>query len=53
MRILFTTFPSPSHHFPMVPLEWAARAAGHDVRVASAPDAWPGPSPPQGSPRYR
>lgn len=37
MRILFTTFPSPSHHFPMVPLEWAARAAGHEVRVASAP----------------
>ncbi|BFO18349.1 DUF1205 domain-containing protein [Streptomyces sp. KM77-8] len=37
MRLLFTAFPSPSHHFPMVPLEWAARAAGHEVRVASAP----------------
>lgn len=37
MRILFTTFPSASHHFPMVPLAWAFRTAGHDVRVASTP----------------
>nr|CAE17547.1 glycosyltransferase [Streptomyces griseus subsp. griseus] len=37
MRLLFTAFPSPSHLFPMVPLAWAARAAGHEVRVAGAP----------------
>lgn len=37
MRILFTTFPWTSHHFPMVPLEWACRTAGHEVRVASSP----------------
>ncbi|HEV2373134.1 MAG TPA: hypothetical protein VGS19_13285, partial [Streptosporangiaceae bacterium] len=37
MRILFTTFPWRSHHFPMVPLEWACQLAGHDVRVASTP----------------
>ncbi|MGX9886900.1 nucleotide disphospho-sugar-binding domain-containing protein [Streptomyces sp. NPDC002276] len=37
MRILFTTFPWHSHHFPMVPLESAALAAGHEVRVASSP----------------
>ncbi len=37
MRILCTTFPWPSHHFPMVPLEWACQAAGHEVLVASTP----------------
>jgi UDP:flavonoid glycosyltransferase YjiC (YdhE family) len=37
MRVLFTTFPVPSHYFPMVPLGWALRAAGHEVRVACAP----------------
>ncbi|GAA1774833.1 nucleotide disphospho-sugar-binding domain-containing protein [Actinomadura chokoriensis] len=37
MRVLFTTFPAPSHFFPMVPLAWALRAAGHDVAVASQP----------------
>jgi glycosyltransferase len=41
MRILFTTFPWHSHHFPMVPLEWACVAAGHEVRVASAPKLMP------------
>ncbi|MEU5521522.1 mithramycin biosynthesis glycosyltransferase MtmGIV [Streptomyces sp. NPDC047860] len=41
MRILFTTFPWHSHHFPMVPLESAALAAGHEVRVASAPALMP------------
>lgn len=41
MRILFTTFPWHSHHFPMVPLESAALAAGHEVRVASAPGLMP------------
>src|ERR1700722_327015 len=37
MRVLFATFPVPSHYFPMVPLGWALRAAGHEVRVACAP----------------
>ena len=37
MRILFVTFPLASHHFQMVPLEWACRVAGHEVRVASTP----------------
>lgn len=41
MRILFTTFPWHSHHFPMVPLESAALAAGHEVRVASSPALMP------------
>ncbi|MFF5077641.1 nucleotide disphospho-sugar-binding domain-containing protein [Actinoplanes sp. NPDC000266] len=37
MRFLFTTFAWPSHYHAMVPLGWALRAAGHDVRVASPP----------------
>lgn len=37
MRVLFATFPVPSHYFPMVPTGWALRAAGHEVRVACAP----------------
>jgi UDP:flavonoid glycosyltransferase YjiC (YdhE family) len=37
MRVLFATFPVPSHYYPMVPLGWAMRAAGHEVRVACAP----------------
>ncbi|MEV5708040.1 nucleotide disphospho-sugar-binding domain-containing protein [Actinoallomurus sp. NPDC052274] len=37
MRVLFTTFPSPSHFFPMVPLAWALRTAGHEVAVAAQP----------------
>jgi UDP:flavonoid glycosyltransferase YjiC (YdhE family) len=37
MRMLFTSWAWPSHFFPMVPLAWACRAAGHDVRVASQP----------------
>lgn len=39
MRVMFATFPVPSHYFPMVPLGWALRAAGHEVRVACAPSA--------------
>ena len=35
MRVLFTTFPWASHHYTMVPLAWAFRAAGHEVVVAS------------------
>jgi UDP:flavonoid glycosyltransferase YjiC (YdhE family) len=37
MRMLFSTWAWPTHYLPMVPLAWAARAAGHDVRVASQP----------------
>jgi UDP:flavonoid glycosyltransferase YjiC (YdhE family) len=41
MRILFTTFAWPSHYFAMVPLAWACRGAGHDVRMASQPELAP------------
>jgi UDP:flavonoid glycosyltransferase YjiC (YdhE family) len=37
MRALFVVFPAPSHFFPLVPLAWATRAAGHEVRVACPP----------------
>jgi UDP:flavonoid glycosyltransferase YjiC (YdhE family) len=37
MRVLFVTWAWPTHLFPMVPLAWALRAQGHDVRVASQP----------------
>jgi glycosyltransferase len=36
MRYLFTTIPGPSHMLPLVPLAHAARAAGHDVLVATS-----------------
>ncbi|MGW0313461.1 nucleotide disphospho-sugar-binding domain-containing protein [Streptomyces flavidovirens] len=39
MRILFTTWSAPSHLFPMVPLAWACRAAGHEVLLAVPPDS--------------
>ena len=41
MRVLFTTWAWPSHYFPMVPLAWALRAAGHDVRMTSQPELLP------------
>jgi UDP:flavonoid glycosyltransferase YjiC (YdhE family) len=41
MRVLFTVWGWPSHYFPLVPLAWALRAAGHDVRVASQPGLLP------------
>jgi UDP:flavonoid glycosyltransferase YjiC (YdhE family) len=41
MRVLFTTWAWPSHYFPMVPLAWALRAAGHEVLMASQPDLLP------------
>ncbi|MEV0001596.1 nucleotide disphospho-sugar-binding domain-containing protein [Micromonospora sp. NPDC050980] len=37
MRILFVTSALPSHFFAMAPFGWAARAAGHAVRVATPP----------------
>ncbi|QUH03066.1 activator-dependent family glycosyltransferase [Saccharopolyspora erythraea] len=38
MRVLFTTFPIPSHLHLLAPLAWALRAAGHEVRVAGQPE---------------
>lgn len=36
MRVLFVSTPGVGHLFPMVPLAWALRSAGHDVLVATA-----------------
>ncbi|MGZ3103261.1 activator-dependent family glycosyltransferase [Streptomyces sp. H62] len=38
MRILFVTHAEKTHFFSMVPLAWALRTAGHEVRVATQPD---------------
>ncbi|MEU2436603.1 activator-dependent family glycosyltransferase [Streptomyces rubradiris] len=38
MKILFASMPHPTHFHPMLPLAWALRAAGHEVRVAGHPD---------------
>jgi len=35
MRVLVTTAPLHGHFFPMVPLAWSLRAAGHEVLVAA------------------
>lgn len=37
VRILFTVFGSRPHLYPLVPLAWAFRAAGHEVRMTSTP----------------
>jgi glycosyltransferase len=37
MRVLFTPHVAPQHLYPLVPLAWACRAAGHEVRIAGAP----------------
>jgi UDP:flavonoid glycosyltransferase YjiC (YdhE family) len=34
VRVLFVPHNWASHYFPMVPLAWAFRSAGHEVRVA-------------------
>jgi UDP:flavonoid glycosyltransferase YjiC (YdhE family) len=34
MKVLIVTFPAPSHFFPLVPIGWALRGSGHEVRVA-------------------
>ena len=36
MRVLFAVSAWPGHYFPLVPLGWALRAAGHEVRVLCA-----------------
>ncbi|ATY11992.1 activator-dependent family glycosyltransferase [Amycolatopsis sp. AA4] len=38
MKVLFTTFAANAHLYNLVPMAWALRAAGHDVRVAAQPD---------------
>ena len=38
MKVLFTCFAAPTHFYSLVPLAWAVRTAGHEVRVASQPD---------------
>lgn len=35
MRVLFASLPSLGHLFPLIPIAWAARAAGHEVLVAT------------------
>jgi UDP:flavonoid glycosyltransferase YjiC (YdhE family) len=39
MRVLFITVPVATHYMPVVPLAWAFRAAGHDVRIAAGNSA--------------
>ena len=41
MRILCTSNPLVGHWLPMLPLARAAREAGHDVIIATGPDALP------------
>ncbi|GAA2719528.1 MULTISPECIES: activator-dependent family glycosyltransferase [Streptomyces] len=38
MRVLFTSLAHHTHYYPLVPLAWALRTAGHEVRVASQPE---------------
>ena len=38
MRVLFTAYAEKTHFLGMVPLAWALRNAGHEVRVASQPE---------------
>lgn len=37
MRVLFATWAEPGHLYSLVPLAWACRAAGHEVRLAAPP----------------
>lgn len=41
MRVLFTTAPLHGHFYPLVPLAWAHRLAGHEVLVACADEFTP------------
>jgi glycosyltransferase (activator-dependent family) len=38
VRVLFATYAEKTHFLSMVPLAWALRSSGHDVRVASQPE---------------
>jgi glycosyltransferase (activator-dependent family) len=37
MRVLFATYAEKTHFLAMVPVAWALRTAGHEVRVATQP----------------
>lgn len=37
MRVLVTSIAHPTHFFTLVPVAWALKAAGHEVRVAVQP----------------
>jgi UDP:flavonoid glycosyltransferase YjiC (YdhE family) len=41
VRVLFTAFPAIGHLHPVLPLALAAKRAGHEVCVATAPDLVP------------
>nr|WP_067976087.1 activator-dependent family glycosyltransferase [Nocardiopsis trehalosi] len=41
MRVLFVSYAEKTHFIGLVPLAWAMRAAGHDVRVAGQPELAP------------
>ncbi len=41
MHVLMTTSPGLNHLWNLVPLGWALRSAGHDVRIASLPNFSP------------
>ncbi|MFF2184765.1 activator-dependent family glycosyltransferase [Streptomyces sp. NPDC058155] len=38
MRVLLTVIAAKTHLYNLVPLAWALRSAGHEVRVAAAPE---------------
>jgi glycosyltransferase (activator-dependent family) len=38
MRVLFASYSDKTHFLGMVPLAWALRTAGHEVRVATQPE---------------
>ena len=37
MRVLFVVWATRPHLYPLVPLAWALRASGHEVRLAGTP----------------
>lgn len=37
MRVVFSAMTSKTHFYPLVPLAWAFKAAGHEVRVVGLP----------------
>ncbi|GAA0638995.1 DUF1205 domain-containing protein [Kutzneria viridogrisea] len=39
MRVLMSACPLRSHFYPMIPLAWALRVAGHEVLVVAPPNA--------------
>jgi glycosyltransferase (activator-dependent family) len=38
MKVMFTCFATSTHYHTLVPMAWALRTAGHEVRVVSQPD---------------